>query len=314
MSAKLKRMIFFVGPTGVGKSSHAHTLALKYQASILNCDSIQMYQEVSVGSAKPTAKDMTEVPHHLVNAIAPPKVWTAADFHRQALKILEKELPQRDVFAVGGSGFYIRALEKGLYELPALDAEKEQQIKAQLNLKTDLEMHDELKGIDAETAQRLHVNDRYRVERALVIWHGFQIKPSQVQKEFVAQPLPYENLKIGLTLERETLRDILAERIEKMNAEGFREEVEALLAKGLEDWWPLKSVGYQEWVDVILRGAPESEVVQKILTSHMQLAKKQMTWFKKDQTILWLHTHKDQNKLVDVVQQFLATGVNPCKV
>lgn len=309
-----ERMIFFVGPTGVGKSSKAHALAVKHKSSILNCDSIQMYQEVSIGAAKPTQQEMQEVPHFLVNAIPPQEVWTAADFYRASMKVLEKEVSQRPIFAVGGSGFYIRALEKGLYDLPTLDSEKEQEIKSKLNLKTDIELYEELKNYDSEAAAKLHVNDRYRVERALVIWHGFQLKPSQVQKEFVSQGLPYPFMKIGLWLERDRLRDVLLERIHQMNKNGFKEEVESLLSRGLENWWPMKSVGYQEWVDVILGREPESEVVAKILQSHMRLAKKQMTWFKKDSNILWLHTEKDQNRLNEVVSQFLEDGVNPCKV
>lgn len=307
-------MIFFLGPTGVGKSSHAHRLAVKHKASILNCDSVQMYKEVSIGAAKPTAQEQKEVPHFLLDCISPQKHWTAADFYRSALQILEQEIKKGPVFAVGGSGFYVRALEKGLYDLPTLDEEKEREIKAKLDLKTDQEMHEELYLIDPQTAQRLHVNDRYRTERALVIWHGFQIKPSEVQKQFITKALPYKNLKIGLFLEREKLRDVLVERIEKMNALGFRDEVQSLLQKGLEDWWPLHSVGYQEWVDVLKGRASESGIVDKILTSHMQLAKKQMTWFRKDPTILWMHTKNDAQRLVDVVSEFLETGVNPCKV
>lgn len=312
MSAK--RMIFFVGPTGVGKSSHAHALAVKHKASILNCDSIQMYQEVSVGAAKPTLQEQKDVSHFLLDVIPVGETWTAAEFNRQARSILERELSQQPMFAVGGSGFYIRALEKGLYDLPKLDSDREIEIKNNLNQKSDRQMYEELMEIDPVAAKKLHVNDRYRIERALVIWHGFGLKPSEVHKKFVSQELPYETLKIGLQLEREALREVLSQRIQKMNQMGFREEVEGLLARGLEDWWPLHSVGYQEWVDVLKGREPESAVNEKILISHMQLAKKQMTWFKKDPTILWMHTKNDQQKIADVVGQFLATGVSPCKV
>ena len=307
------RMIFFVGPTGVGKSSHAHALAMKHKASILNCDSIQMYQEVSVGAAKPNLQEQKQVPHFLLDCISVGETWTAADFNREARVVLEKEIKHAPIFAVGGSGFYIRALEKGLYDLPALDSEREEEIKAELNKKSDQQMHDDLAEKDPESAKKLHVNDRYRVERALVIWYGFGLKSSEVHKQFVSQALPYETLKIGLHLERDVLRDVLAARIQRMNQLGFREEVQALLDRGLEDWWPLRSVGYQEWVDVLKGRASEVEINDKILTSHMQLAKKQMTWFKKDPSILWMHTKNDQQKLSDVVGEFLATGVSPCK-
>ena len=306
-------MIFFVGPTGVGKSAYAHQLALQHGASILNCDSIQMYQEVSVGAAKPTQQERREVPHFLLDCIAPLEKWTAADFCRAAHPILEKELKARPVFAVGGSGFYIRALEKGLYELPALSKEKQQEIKKLLDLKSDQDLHKDLAQHDLESAKKLHVNDRYRVERALVIFYGLGLKTSEVQKEFVVQALPYETMKIGLWIERDQLRSQMAARIKKMNAAGFREEVESLLKKGLQDWWPLHSVGYQEWVEGIQKGETEAKVTEKILISHMQLAKKQMTWFKKDPTILWMHAKKDQAKLMEAVARFLETGVNPCK-
>lgn len=306
-------MIFFVGPTGVGKSSHAHQLAMKHKASILNCDSIQMYQEVSVGAAKPTAEEQSQVPHYLLDCIPAGETWTAADFNREARAVLEREAGKGPFFAVGGSGFYIRALEKGLYDLPSLDSGREREIKAELNNKSDQQMHEDLFGVDPETAKKLHVNDRYRVERALVIWHGFGLKPSEVHKQFISRALPYKTLKIGIHLEREMLREVLTARIEKMNQLGFREEVESLLSRGLEDWWPLRSVGYQEWVEVLRGRAKESEINDKILTSHMQLAKKQMTWFKKDPSILWMHTKKDQQKISDVVGEFLVTGVSPCK-
>ena len=310
----IRRLIFFVGPTGVGKSSHAHALAIKHQASILNGDSVQMYQQVNIGAAKPTVKERQEVPYHLLDMITPPDEWTAGDFHRHAMKVLDEELKYRHVFAVGGSGFYIRALEKGLYDFPPIPPDFDFQIKELLDKRSDQQLYDELMAIDSDAARKLHVNDRYRVERALVIWHGLNKKPSQVQKEFTAQALPYESLKIGLWIEKEELQKILLERIEQMNSQGFRQEVESLLQKGLENWWPLQSVGYHEWMEVLQGREKVEDVVQKILASHRRLAKKQMTWFKKDPSILWMHTRKDRQKLTEVVAQFLETGVTPCKV
>ena len=128
-SFKMKPLVFIVGPTAVGKTDWAIQWAEKDSGCILNCDSIQAYKELNIGSAKPDFKKHPSVPFYLFNEISAPQLWTAGDFRRKSLEILTRELPKKKVFAVGGSGFYIQALEKGMYPLQTVSGAIIQKLK-----------------------------------------------------------------------------------------------------------------------------------------------------------------------------------------
>ena len=312
----MQNLIFILGPTGVGKTNWAIQWAEQSPSCMINSDSIQAYKELNIGSAKPDWTNYPFMKFYLFEEVSAPHIWTAGDFRRKALHILKKELPEKKVFIVGGSGFYIQALEKGMYPVHKPKPFEEGMTSIQNSKPLEKEvppstspkspenqwekweaekglsyLYDLLKKQDPETAEQISPKDRYRILRALSLIE-LEGKPvSQIKKEFKEQKLPYPYLKVGLKISKEELLQKIKKRSENMLKRGLVEEVETLLKKGLKGWRPLNSVGYKE-VQLYLEGKiQKKDLLERIVSSSMSLAKKQKTWFKKDKSIKW-YDHK----------------------
>ena len=279
----MKSLIFVVGPTAVGKTDWAIQWARQDSGCILNSDSIQVYKDLKIGSAKPDFEKYKDITYYLFDEISAPQVWTAGDFRRKAFKILEKELPQRRVFVVGGSGFYIQALEKGMYKIKTPERRSTDQWKN----KDISYLYELLKKKDPETAQQISPKDRYRILRSLILMDREGKTVSQIKREFREQKPPWPYLKVGLNISREELLKRVEKRVWKMLKEGLVEEIEQLLNRGLRDWRPLNSIGYREGILYLDGKIKREELANKIVSSTMFLAKKQKTWFKRDTSIKW---------------------------
>lgn len=284
---KSNPIIFVVGPTGVGKSGFALEAAKTLNGVILNCDSVQTYRELDIGTAKPSKEERLQVPHFLFDAVGPGEVLTAGDFRRLALPILEAQLPNHPVFAVGGSGFYIQALDKGMFEIEKVDPKKEEELRKQLEARSQKDLYQELEKLDPGSAEELNPNDSYRIQRALIIYHGLGRRLSDLKKEFRPQKLPYPIIKIGFTMERQKLRERIEKRAKQMLEAGLIDEVKSLVEKGFKDWPLLQSVGYKQVLQYLNGELSESELLPEITLRTVQLSKRQMTWFQRDKEIQW---------------------------
>lgn len=299
--------ILIVGPTASGKSALGLKLAQHFRGSVLNCDSLQIYKRLDIGTAKPSTADFQAAPHLLFNKIEPPNVLTAADYRLEALKVLEDELKTDLVFGVGGSGFYIQALLKGMYDVPKPNVEVDRQIRKRLNEEGLPVLFAELLRVDPHYAQKLSPNDAYRIVRALVMIADSGKTVSQVQSEFKPNAFPYPLLKFGLSTTRSELEPRVRARTQLMLEMGLVDEVRGLLRDGLRDWPPLQSVGYKECVKHCDGEISEAELSPLIQEKTLQLAKKQRTWFKRDSEIQWLTIEDafEQSKLK--VEELLAS-------
>jgi tRNA dimethylallyltransferase len=284
--------VLIVGQTASGKSSLGLRLAEHFGGAILNCDSVQTYQRLNIGTAKPSAEDFARVKHFLFDLVKPGEVLTAGDYRRAAMEVLARELPSRMLFGVGGSGFYIQALEKGMFDVPKPSVESERRVRRRLEEKGPAAMYAELKAKDPEYAEAVSPNDTYRVTRALIIIEDSGKSVTQVRREFAAIAFPYPLIKFGLNLSREELEPRVRERAKIMLAEGLLEEVRTLVNEGLGRWPAMQSVGYKECLDVINGDLPEAKLFDQIVEKTLQLSKKQRTWFKRDTEILWLTSQK----------------------
>lgn len=280
-------LIFVVGPTGAGKSAWAIACAQERGGVILNCDSVQAYQGLDIGTAKPSVADRELVPHFLFDIIAPPGVLTAGDYRMHALPVLAAELPKHPVFAVGGSGFYIQALEKGMFEAGKVDPEVEADLRVRFARTPLKDLHEELARLDPETGEDLNPNDSYRIQRALIIIHGLGKKLSDLKREFKPEKLPYDIIKIGFRIDREELKRRIEERTKAMLKAGWIEEVQGLLDRGLGEWPILQSVGYKQILENLRGELPSEKLVDEIVLRTVQLSKRQMTWFQRDKEIHW---------------------------
>jgi tRNA dimethylallyltransferase len=302
-----KKAIFVVGTTASGKSDAALDLAEEALGCIINCDSIQLYQNLEIGSAQPSAEDKSRVPHYLFSCVAPPDEVTAGVYRRAHMEILD-EIPG-PAFVVGGTGFYFQALEKGMFPAPAADASIQNEIETVLASPQGEDiLWDELRRLDPQSAQRIHKNDHYRLVRALELIRRAGKPLSEIRKEFEAQvetyPWPY--MKVGIFWNKEELEKRVLLRTAKMLKNGLIDEVRGLLDQGLEAWSPLQSVGYKEVTQMLQENKTKEWLAEEISRATMRLAKKQRTWFQRDTTITWFEG-KDLAKgtLKEKVMSFL---------
>lgn len=318
MSEKTK-VIFVVGPTASGKSALAMRLAKKFNGSIINIDSVQFYEGLIVGSAAPSEDEKKQVPHYLFSYVKAPREMTAGEYIRDFYELIESGNVTTPLFVVGGTGFYIQALEKGMYDLPEVSEEIKQEVLADFETFGAEKMFTELKEFDPDT--ELHPNDHYRVGRALEVKRAFNLKMSEFKsaasKGAAASEnknkLPYPSLKIGLTFEsndKEKFIQRVHQRTLKMLDEGIIEETKHFLDNGFENWAPLSSVGYRETKEYLQGHLKREELAQAITQATMKLVKKQKTWFKRDETILWSDIFTpDYGALESKVQDFLTNSL-----
>ena len=290
----IQKAIFLVGTTASGKSDWALSMAEEVSGVILNCDSIQMYDHLKIGSAQPTAEEKSKAPHHLFATVQPPQEVTAGQYRRNHLEILKSLTTP--AFVVGGTGFYFQALEKGMFAAPAADEKIQETIEEELREPGGEDiLWNELNKMDPVSAAKIHKNDHYRLVRAVEVIRREGRPLSEIKKEFEAQsePYPWFYLKIGVRWSKEQLELRVKLRTEKMLELGLVDEVKRLLSQGLESWAPLQSVGYKEVLMMLKENKNEAWLKEEIIKNTMRLAKKQRTWFQRDPDILWLEGASD---------------------
>lgn len=305
MAASTKRVIFVQGPTGAGKSQWALAQAAKWPEScIVNCDSVQIYKHVDIGSNKPSAAELAQKPHYLYSMIDFPATITAGQYERLFFSTLE-HLKEKIIFVVGGTGFYFQAIEKGMYPVSLIADDVKAETAELASTKGFDFLYDYIQTKDPDFAKKISRNDHYRIERSYQLMRSENKTMTQIQSEFsqAQRPFPYPLLKIGVREDKELLRDIIVRRTNALLRMGLVAEVESLLARGMQGWDPLNSVGYKEVV-AYLTSTPVAArsldaLSDEITQNTMKLIKKQKTWFQRDKDIHWLHRNEDQVSVVD---------------
>lgn len=261
-------------------------LALKLQCGIVNADSVQVYKDLVIGSAQPSKDDFKIAPHYLYGYMPAGSSLTAAAFCEDVQTVLNTKLnPQNPVILCGGSGFYIQALEKGMFDVPMTEEQKEKVEKTIEEWGWD-RAYQELLARDPNV--KIHANDHYRIGRALEILLVTGRKPTDIVAQSESAPLYGKKLiKLGIDIEKEKLRERITQRTHQMLASGWIEEVEKLIASGHKEWSALRSVGYNEVLQFLDGKLTHSEMIANIVIANMQLIKKQRTWFKRDENIQW---------------------------
>lgn len=309
-------VIVISGPTASGKTSTSLELASRFGGEIVNFDSLLLYKEINIGTAKPTLEEQKKIPHHMLNVRSIAEPMNAADYASEALKVVESLLQAgKIVYLVGGSGFYLQALLKGMYDSPSTPLEitqRSDKLYAAEGIKPFLEI---LRSVDPETFARYHENDHYRVRRAVEHWwsNGTKLSDERKRKDSANQEMrqtsvhDWNLLHIHLDLPKEEHLHIIEKRTRSMLELGLYDEVKALLAQGftgLEK--PLQSIGYKEMLDLhfgVHKTLKECE--ERIIISTRQLAKSQRTWFKRDNQKLTFHPVKQKEDIFRKVQEHL---------
>lgn len=281
-----KTLIVIVGPTAIGKTGLSIKLAQHFNCEVLSADSRQFYQEMAIGTAKPTSEEMGNVPHHFVGNISIQDDYSAGQFEREAIQKLSEIFKHQDkAILVGGSGLFVNAVCYGLDDIPS-----DPEIRAKLN--TEFEengiepLQEELKISDPEYYKEADIQNPHRVMRALETYRKSG-KPYSSFRNLEKKQRPFKIVWIGLNLEREQVYNNINKRVEIMMNQGLLEEVKSL--EPYKDLTCLKTVGYQEFFQ---NPNNKDRAIGLVKQNTRRFAKRQITFFKRNQEIKWFEPNQ----------------------
>jgi tRNA dimethylallyltransferase len=298
-------LVAVVGPTGSGKTALALALAKRFSGEIVNCDSVAIYRDFNIGSAKPSAKERARAPHHLFDAIDPSHYMTAGEYARRARQVLD-DIKQRGrtPIVVGGTGLYLRALLEGLFPGPERSEELRERLRARRQQRGAEWLHRILQRLDPQAAANIHPNDTPKVVRAIEVCLASRERMSELWKKGRDPLLGFRILRLGLNPERNALYTRINERARRMFDNGLVEETRRLLEK-YPGAWALSSLGYKQAAQY-LRGEIDLKLaIWAAQQAHRNYAKRQMTWFRREPEVEWIRGFGDEAR----VQQEAASKV-----
>ena len=300
MTKQLPLALFLMGPTASGKTDLAIRLRQKYPVDIISVDSALIYKGMDIGTAKPTAQELAQAPHELIDILDPRESYSAADFRRDALNEMNAIVARgRIPLLVGGTMLYYKALLEGLSPLPAADPKIRQQIEQEALTKGWSLLHDELRMIDPVSAERIHPNDPQRLSRALEVYR-ISGKTLTELTETKGEAIPFRVKQFAIApKERAELHRRIELRFEKMVEAGFEDEVKALYSrKDLHPDLPsIRCVGYRQMWDYLDGNCSLDEAVFRGICATRQLAKRQITWLRSWDDLTWLDSENIEHAL-----------------
>jgi len=303
--------IFLMGPTASGKTALAVELRKKFPVDIISVDSALVYRGMDIGTAKPDAETLRHAPHALINIREPEESYSAADFRRDALAEMSQVTALGRVpLLVGGTMLYFKALTRGLATLPSANTEVRQAIETEAQDAGWPAMHDRLAVLDPEIARRIHPNDPQRISRALEVIELTGEKMSQLQDDQQKQDLAYRVLRIvACPQPRAKIHQRIELRFRSMLAQGFLDEMQELRKRqGLRRDMPsMRCVGYRQAWSYLESEISHDEMCEKALAATRQLAKRQLTWLRRETDALWYDSDAamEQDSVILAVSKFL---------
>lgn len=298
-------LVAIVGPTGSGKTALSLVLAEHFGGEIVNCDSVAVYREFSIGTAKPTAEERARAPHHLLDILSPEEFMTAGEYARRGREVLNDIKSRgRLPIVVGGTGLYLRALLEGLFAGPERSEGLRQRLRKRADKKGAEHLHRMLRRLDPAAAARIHANDTPKVIRALEVCISARAPMTELWKEGRDPLTGFRILRLGLNPDRNALYTRINERCRSMFDAGLVDETRELMAR-YPDAWALSSLGYKQAAQY-LRGEIDLKLaLWAAQQSHRNYAKRQLTWFRREPDVQWMGGFGDvaavQQKAVDIV-------------
>ena len=301
-----------LGPTASGKTTLSLVLAEHSDGEILNCDSVAMYRDFEIGTAKPTIAERNRVPHHLFDCVDPNDYITAGEYARLARKVLQEiKTRGRVPIVVGGTGLYLQALLEGLFPGP----ERSEQLRDRLRqrAKNPGYLHRLLSRLDPAAAAKIHPNDIPKLIRAIEVCLASRKEMSEMWKEGRDPLQGFQILRLGLNPNRDALYQRINHRAQQMFDSGLVEETRRMIERHGESARPLSSLGYKQAVQLLRNEIDLDTAIQAAQQAHRNYAKRQMTWFRREPHVRWLTGFGDeaeiQRKAVELVETRMLTPI-----
>jgi tRNA dimethylallyltransferase len=302
-------VLVLLGPTGVGKTALSKAIAEKVLLEIVSADSRQIYRYMDIGTAKPSLALQKQIPHHFIDILEPDENYSAGQYMKTARRVIEEIIQRKKLpLVVGGSGLYIRALIEGFFQEDIKDSQLREKLQTRLKREGSGALYDELNRVDPAAAKEIHPNNTRRMIRALEVFYTAGIPISEIQEKN-PDPAPFRAIKIGLAMERKKLYAKINQRVEMMFEEGLVEEVRRILNMGYSpEINALNSVGYREAI-AYLRGDIDLFTCKELVKQNTRrYAKRQFTWFRKEQDITWMEISGNEDipgavkQIMDIVE------------
>lgn len=284
------KVIVICGPTASGKTGLSVKLAQKMDGEIVSCDSMQIYKDMTIGTAKVTQEEMQGIPHHLIDFVSPDERYSVAEFQKDAEKAI-REIIQRGKtpIVVGGTGLYVDTLVYHIqYPEIETDLEYRQELEELIQEQGLETVYQKAKEIDPQAAEKISSNDKKRIMRILEIYHQTGKTKTQLEIESRKEEPPYEYLVYAIGMDREKLYDRINQRVDIMLEQGLIEEVQALLKKYQHFPTAMQGLGYKEVASYLLGNITKEEMVEMLKQETRRYAKRQLTWFRKNKDIKWI--------------------------
>ena len=282
----MNKVIILLGPTGAGKTGVSIHLAKALDTEIISADSMQIYRHMDIGTAKPSNEERAMVKHHMIDIVYPWESYSTGKYIEAAVPIIERLHKTGKIpVVVGGTGLYIKAMTRGIFSGPSADWTLREEL---LSMEKEEKgyLYNFLKELDPVASVKITSNDIRRIIRALEVCLKGKRPVSEMQKK-LTKPLPYEFIKIGLSRERKELYQLIENRVERMIESGLVEEVKNVLEMN-PDKTPMQAIGYKEIAMYLHRDITLHEAVRLIKRGTKRYAKRQFTWFRKEEDIHWI--------------------------
>lgn len=300
------KIIVICGPTGSGKTKLSIELAKKINGEIISADSMQIYKDMNIGTAKVSFEEMQGIKHYLIDIVSPDKRYSVADFKKDANFAIEKILEKNKIpIIVGGTGLYVDSLVNGIeYNEIKTDLEYRKKLEEIAQKEGLKKIYNEALKIDKEATEKISPNDKKRIFRVLELYKSTGKTKTEIEIESRKNEVKYDFFIFGITMDRQILYNRINSRVDKMIEEGLINEVKNLLEKYKKFPTAMQGLGYKEVKEYLEGNCTKEEMIEKVKMETRRYAKRQITWFKRNKNIIWLNM-QDSNMLENNIKIIL---------
>lgn len=299
----MHKAIVIGGPTASGKTGLSIELAKAINGEIVSCDSMQIYKDMNIGTAKPTKEEMQGINHYLIDYVSPEIRYSVADYKRDAIKAINEIISKGKVpIIVGGTGLYVESIIYGIeYKETKLDIEYRNELDKIAKEEGLEKLYDIAERIDKKAMEKISHNDKKRIYRVLEIYHSTGKTKTELEIESRKNGPEFDFILFGINMDREKLYDRINKRVDIMIENGLIDEVKELLKKYKKFPTAMQGLGYKEVVEYLDGKLTKEEMIEKIKMETRRYAKRQLTWFRKYKNIIWLDGLEPINKNIDII-------------